>query len=60
LRLRLSFFRVALQNPVTHKLEVNPVTWPRGFKALADYLHARKLKISAYSDTGSVGLGTVA
>jgi hypothetical protein len=40
------------RDPVTKKLRANPITWPRGYKALVDYLHERKLKISAYSDTG--------
>jgi hypothetical protein len=33
---------------VTKRLRANPKTWPRGYKALVDYLHARKLKITAY------------
>jgi hypothetical protein len=36
----------------TGKLVENPVLWPRGYKAFIDYLHARKLKIGAYGDTG--------
>jgi hypothetical protein len=40
------------RDPVTKKLRSNPTTWPRGYKALIDYLHERKLKICAYSDVG--------
>ena len=40
------------RNAHTGNLEVDPVTWPRGYKAFIDYLHARELKICAYSDTG--------
>ena len=40
------------RDPVTGRLRANPKTWPNGYKALIDYLHARKLKICAYSDTG--------
>jgi hypothetical protein len=42
------------RDPVTGQLRANPKTWPHGYKALIDYLHARKLKICAYSDTGGV------
>ena len=41
------------RNAQTGNLEVDPVTWPRGYKAFIDYLHDRKLKICAYSDTGA-------
>ena len=41
------------RNATTGALEVDPVTWPRGYKAFIDYLHERKLKICAYSDTGA-------
>lgn len=41
------------RDPVTHKLRANPKTWPRGFKSMVDYLHERKIKICAYSDTGT-------
>ena len=40
------------RDPETHKLRANPITWPRGYKALVDYLHARGLKIATYSDVG--------
>ena len=40
------------RNPATSKIEVDPVTWPDGFKALVDYCHAKKLKVGAYTDTG--------
>ena len=35
------------RDPVTKRLFANPKKWPRGYKALIDYLHARKLKIAA-------------
>eukprot|EP00038_Savillea_parva_P011640 m.199004 g.199004 ORF g.199004 m.199004 type:complete len:525 (-) comp20636_c0_seq1:131-1705(-) len=44
-----------VRNPVTHKLEAPAATWPHGFKALVDYVHAKGLKIGAYTDTGAVG-----
>ena len=41
------------RDPVSGALRANPATWPHGYKALIDYLHERKLKICAYSDTGA-------
>ena len=32
------------RDPTTKKLYANPVTWPHGFKAMVDYLHAQKSK----------------
>lgn len=40
------------RDPKTNELRANPKTWPRGYKALVDYLHARGLKITAYASTG--------
>ena len=40
------------RDPVTHQLRANPKTWPRGFGAMVQYLHARNIKICAYTDTG--------
>ena len=40
------------RDPATGKLKENPTVWPRGYKAYIDYLHAKKLKIGAYGDTG--------
>ena len=45
------------RDPVTGQLRADPKTWPNGYKALVDYLHARKLKICAYSDTGGASIG---
>jgi alpha-galactosidase len=44
------------RDPVTAKLQVNPDTWPDGFKALVDYAHAKTppLKVGAYTDTGAI------
>ena len=39
-----------LQGRLTH----NPVTFPSGIKALADYVHAKGLKLGIYSDAGYV------
>jgi len=35
----------------------DPVKFPSGMKALADYLHARDLKIGYYTDIGRIGVG---
>jgi alpha-galactosidase len=37
---------------VTGQLRADPKTLPNGYKAVIDYLHARKLEICAYSHTG--------
>ena len=44
-----------VRDPVTHRLEAPKATWPDGFKALADYVKKKGLKIGAYTDTGAVG-----
>lgn len=41
------------RDPVTHKLTENHTTWPGGMKGLADYLHARGMLLSVYTDVGS-------
>ena len=35
----------------------DPVKFPSGMKALADYLHERELKIGYYTDIGKIGVG---
>jgi hypothetical protein len=40
------------RDPTTKRLRANPKTWPRGYKALVDYAHARGLKVTAYASTG--------
>ena len=37
------------RDPVTNELRADPTRFPSGFKALADYLHARGLKFAMYT-----------
>ena len=45
------------RDPVTHELLADPVKFPSGIKALADYVHARGLLLGMYGDVGSLTCG---
>ncbi|KXS16373.1 glycoside hydrolase family 27 protein [Gonapodya prolifera JEL478] len=40
------------RDPVSNKIAADPKTFPSGIKALADYVHAKGLKLGLYSDAG--------
>jgi alpha-galactosidase len=42
------------RDPLTKKLRADPVRFPRGIKQLADYVHARGLKLGIYGDRGTM------
>jgi alpha-galactosidase len=44
----------AERDPVTHSLVPNATKFPSGFKALATYMHDRKLKMGLYSSAGTM------
>jgi alpha-galactosidase len=37
------------RDPITHELTENATLWPNGIRALADYLHAKSLKLGCYT-----------
>ena len=42
------------RDAVTHEMVPDPIRFPSGMKALAEYLHARNLKLGIYSDIGKM------
>jgi hypothetical protein len=45
------------RDPVTHSLRWDPVKFPSGMPALAEYLHDRGLQFGMYADVGSLTCG---
>jgi alpha-galactosidase len=45
------------RDSVTHLLFPDPVRFPSGIKALADYVHSKGLKFGIYSDAGTMTCG---
>jgi hypothetical protein len=45
------------RDPVTNALRADPVKFPHGIAALADYVHAKGLKLGIYADVGSATCG---
>jgi alpha-galactosidase len=45
------------QRDATGTIQADPVRFPSGIKALADYVHARGLKLGLYSDAGAKTCG---
>ncbi|CAG5121899.1 unnamed protein product [Candidula unifasciata] len=41
------------RDPVTNRLVADPVRFPHGIKALADYIHGKGLKLGIYGDMGN-------
>ena len=39
---------------MTKRIIADPVKFPSGIKALADYMHERGLKLGVYSDAGNM------
>ena len=40
------------REPVTNRLQADPIRFPSGIKALADYVHGKGLKIGIYANIG--------
>jgi len=45
------------RDPATHELVADPVKFPSGMAALADYVHAKGLRFGMYADVGSSTCG---
>ncbi|HLN54345.1 MAG TPA: glycoside hydrolase family 27 protein [Bacteroidales bacterium] len=53
----LDDFWQGVRDSATGMLPANPDRFPSGIKALADYVHARGLKLGIYSDAGTMTCG---
>ena len=40
------------RDPTTHELQQNLTLWPGGMKSFAEYLHAKGMQLSVYTDAG--------